>query len=402
MGGLIPPDATLINGHPGLPRAYLDHAATTPMLPEAVEAMLPFLSRTFGNPSGVHAESRTARTAIDDARQQVADLIGADLGEVVFTGSGTEADNLAVAGSLGARAAGGRPTGPVVCLAMEHHAVLNACRAAALRSGTELREVPTGSDGLVDLDALDDALTTDVALVSVMAVNNEVGTVQPIEAVARLVRRRSPNAILHTDAVQAAPWLDLAPLVALADLVVLSAHKFGGPKGVGVLVVGDGLPIEAVTRGGGQERERRSGTHNVAGIVATAAALQVTVDRRTETNAGVAALRGRLVDGLLATVPGSSETGDRRSKVAGNAHLTVDGVDSEELVILLDEAGVAASAGAACSSGALEPSHVLAAMGYDRRRARSGLRLSLGATTTEEEIDLALAVVPELVAGLRN
>jgi len=236
----------------------------------------------------------------------------------------------------------------------------------------------------------------------VMAVNNEVGTVQPIEAVARLVRRRSPNAILHTDAVQAAPWLDLAPLVALADLVVLSAHKFGGPKGVGVLVVGDGLPIEAVTRGGGQERERRSGTHNVAGIVAAAAALQVTVDRRTETNARVAALRDRLVDGLLATVPGSTETGDRRCKVAGNAHLTVEGVDSEELVILLDEAGVAASAGAACSSGALEPSHVLAAMGYDRRRARSGLRLSLGATTTEEEIDLALAVVPELVAGLRN
>jgi len=384
-------------------RAYLDHAATTPMLPEAVEAMLPYLAGTFGNPSGGHAESRRARTAVDDAREEVADLVGADLGEVVFTGSGTEADNLAVTGTLVAgRPGGGGLPGPVVCSAMEHHAVLHACRAAARHLGAELREVPTGPDGLIDLDALAVACTPDVSLVSVMAVNNELGTVQPFEAVARLVRRRSPGAVLHTDAVQAAPWLDLAPVVAAVDVTVLSAHKFGGPKGVGILVVRDGVRLEPVTHGGGQERDRRSGTHNVAGIVATATALSVTVSRRPEVGRRVAALRHRLADGLVDTVPGLVPTVGRSETVPGILHCTVDGVDGEELVILLDEAGVSASAGAACSSGALEPSHVLASMGLGADRARHGLRLSLGSTTTVADVDRALEVVPPVVAGLRH
>jgi cysteine desulfurase len=384
-------------------RAYLDHAATTPMHPEAVEAMLPWLSDAFGNPSGVHAESRRARTAVDDARQLVADLVGADLGEVVFTGSGTEADNLAVTGAVGATAARvpGRP-GPLVCAAMEHHAVLTTCRATAGRFGTELREVPSTADGLIDLDALADALAPDVSLVSVIAVTNEVGTVQPLEEVARLVRKRAPQAVLHTDAVQAAPWLDLSDLVALVDLAVLSAHKFGGPQGVGVLVARDGVPLEPVTRGGGQERDRRSGTHNVAGIVATATALAVTADRRAGTGVRVGTLRDRLADGLVGAVPEARRTGNPGRLVPGHLHLTVDGVDGEELVILLDEAGVSASAGAACSSGALEPSHVLASMGLDRAGARSGIRFSLGWTTTDAEVDHALAVVPGLVAGLRH
>ncbi len=384
-------------------RAYLDHAATTPMHPEAVEAMLPYLSGSFGNPSGVHAESRRARTAVDDARQLVADLVGADLGEVVFTGSGTEADNLAVTGAVGAIAARGPGApGPLVCAAMEHHAVLTTCRATARRFGTELREVPTTADGRLDLEALAEAVTPDVSLVSVMAVNNELGTVQPLEAVARLVRERAPEAVLHTDAVQAGPWLDLPACLPAADLVVLSAHKFGGPQGVGVLVVRGGTPLEPVTRGGGQERERRSGTHNVAGIVATATALAVTADRRVATGTRVGALRDRLADGLLAALPGCRRTGEPAHLVPGHLHLRVDGVDGEELVILLDEAGVSASAGAACSSGALEPSHVLASMGLDRAAARSGIRFSLGWTTTDAEVDHALAVVPGLVAGLRH
>jgi cysteine desulfurase len=388
-------------------RAYLDHAATTPMLPEAVEAMLPYLSGTFGNPSGSHEEARRARRAVDDAREQVAGLVGADLGEVVFTGSGTEADNLAVTGVLEAAAAvrtGGRPAvpGPVVCSAMEHHAVLEACRATARRLGVELREVPTDPRGLVDLEALAEACTPDVSLVSVMAVNNEIGTVQPLPAVARLVRRRSPDARLHTDAVQAAPWLDLADLTALADLTTLSAHKFGGPKGVGVLVVRDGVRLEPVVRGGGQERERRSGTHDVPGIVAAAAALALTVARRREVAGPVAGRRDRLVDGLLDRVPGSSETGDRADKVPGHAHLCIDGIDGEELVILLDDAGIASSAGAACSSGAVAPSHVLVSMGMDKDAARSGIRLTLGATTTDDEVDRVLDVVPGLVDGLRH
>jgi len=403
VGGLTPAGGSgRPAGQTGEVRAYLDHAATTPMHPEAVEAMLPYLSGTFGNPSGAHAESRRARVAVDDARERVADLVGADLGEVVFTGSGTEADNLAILGTLaGARPDGASP-GPVVCSAMEHHAVLEACRAAARHLGVEVREVPSDAAGLVDLGALANACTPDVSLVSVMAVNNELGTVQPLEEVARLVHRRSPGARLHTDAVQAAPWLDLAGLTALCDLTVLSAHKFGGPKGVGVLVVRDGVRLEPVAHGGGQERGRRSGTQDVAGIVATATALAVTAARRHRTCVSVASRRDRLADGLVAHVPGLSVTGDRSRTVPGHAHCTVDGVDGEELVILLDDAGIAASAGAACSSGAVEPSHVLASMGMDKDAARSGVRFSLGATTTDADVDRVLAVVPGLVAGLRH
>jgi cysteine desulfurase len=386
---------------PSEARAYLDHAATTPMAPEAVEAMLPFLTGTFANPSGSHLESRRARRAVDDARDQLAALLGADLGEIVFTSGGTEADNLAVMGGWEATETGGPPR-PVVCSAMEHHAVLNACVALARRTGAELRMVPPGKDGLIDLEALAEACTAEVGLVSVMAVNNEIGTVQPIDTVAEVVRQGSPSAVLHTDAVQAVPWLDVVPLTAACDLLALSAHKFGGPKGVGALVVTDGLALAPVAHGGGQERGRRSGTHNVGGIVAMAAALAVADADRLATWSRVAGLRDRLGDGLLASVPGAVETGDRAQKVAGNLHLRFAGVESEALVVLLDEAGVAASAGAACSSGAVEDSHVLLAMGMGHAEAGSGLRLSLGATTTGAEIDHALAVVPGAVAQLRD
>jgi cysteine desulfurase len=381
-------------------RAYLDHAATTPMLPEAVEAMLPFLGGAFGNPSGAHREARQARQAIDETRGQIASLLGVDAGSVVFTASGTEADNLAVVGAW--RAAAGRTPPPVVCSAMEHHAVLNTCRALAQRTGAELREVATGKDGLIDLEALSAACTPDVGLVSVMAVNNELGTIQPMGDVAALVRQSSPSAVLHSDAVQAVPWLDVGTLIPLVDLVSLSAHKFGGPKGVGLLVTGDGIPLQPLIHGGGQERERRSGTHNVAGIVATGKALAVTVARRTATVERVTALRDRLGDGLLRSVAGTVETGDRAHRVAGTVHMRFAGVESEALVLLLDEAGVAASAGAACSSGAVEVSHVLVSMGLRPDEASTGIRFSLGATTTGAVIDHALAVVPGAVAQLRD
>jgi cysteine desulfurase len=386
-------------------RAYLDHAATTPMRPEAVEAMLPYLSGDgmFANPSGSHRESRRARLAVDDARDQIAALLGADLGEVVFTGSGTEADNLAVTGTLVARSVpGGGRAGPIVCTAMEHHAVLNTCRAAAGPGSGGLREVRSDRSGIVDLDSLAEACTPDVRLVSVMAVNNEIGTIQPLDDVSRLVRTLSPEAVLHTDAVQAAPWLVMPPITAAVDLLSISAHKFGGPKGVGALVVRHGVPIEAVIRGGGQERERRSGTHNVAGIVAMAAALSATVADRADTATRVTGLRTRLVEGLLDSVAGAEETGDRAGKVPGHAHLRFAGVESEAMVVLLDDAGVAASAGAACSSGAVEPSHVLLAMGLDKEAAGSGVRFSLGATSTDADVDQVLAAVPGVVARLRN
>jgi cysteine desulfurase len=369
--------------------AYLDHAATTPMRPEAVEAMLPFLGERFGNPSGSHAVSRDAKKALEEARDTVAACLECEPGEVVFTGSGTEADNLAVLGVTSAR------PGTVVCSAIEHHAVLHASDAVGGRT------VPVGPDGVVDLQALGSALTPDVSVVSVMLANNEVGTIQPLAEVAGLVRRLAPNAVVHTDAVQAFAWLDVARLAGVADLVAIGAHKFGGPKGVGALVVRDGVRVSPMVHGGGQERDRRSGTHNVAGIVAMAAAMRVTVDQREATVARVAALRDRLADGLLATVDDSRETGDRRLKVAGNCHLTFGGVESEELLVLLDAAGVYASAGSACASGAMEPSHVLAAMGIDRGRALGSLRLSLGPTTTDADVDLALEAVPAAVVRLR-
>ena len=370
--------------------AYLDHAATTPVRPEAVAAMLPFLTEHFGNPSGSHAVARRAKAALEDARDEVADALGCAAREVVFTAGGTEADNLAIAGVVARR--GGRP----LCPASEHHAVLHTTTALG---GIV---VPVQADGIVDLDALADALRNaegGVSVVSVMLANNEVGTIQTLTDVIDVVAGRGA---VHTDAVQAMPWLDVATLAARADLVAISAHKFGGPKGVGALVVREGTKLDPILHGGGQEQDRRSGTHNLAGIVGMAAALRATVATRAETVERVAALRDRLVDGVLAAVPDARETGERRTKVAGNAHLRFPGVESESLLFLLDEAGVCASAGSACASGALEPSHVLVAMGVPEDEALGSLRLSLGTTTTAADVDLAIKVVPDAVARLRS
>jgi cysteine desulfurase len=234
-----------------------------------------------------------------------------------------------------------------------------------------------------------------------MLANNEVGTIQPLAQVADVVRQLAPHAVLHTDAVQAFPWLDVATVAAPADLVAVSAHKFGGPKGVGALVVREGVVLAPIIHGGGQERIRRSGTHNVAGIVAMAAAMQVTVADRERTVARVGRLRDRLADGLMAAIPDAQETGDRAVKVAGNCHLSFAGVESEALLVLLDAAGICASAGSACASGALEPSHVVTAMGVPRDRALGSLRLTLGPSTTDDDVDAALAAIPSAVGRLR-
>jgi len=356
---------------------------------EAVAAMLPFLTERFGNPSGAHAVARDARLALDEAREVVAFHLGCEPGDVVFTGGGTEADNLAIAG------AHARRPGRVVCSAVEHHAVLHATQALG---GTV---VPVDRRGVIDLDALADTLDADVTVVSVMLANNEVGTVQPLAEVAALVAAKAPQAVLHTDAVQAFPWLDVAVLAADAHLVAVSAHKFGGPKGVGALAVRSGAAVAPIIHGGGQERDRRSGTHNVAGIVAMAAAMEATSTKRAETVEHVGDLRDRLADGLVSAVPGAVETGDRTTKIAGNCHIRFDGIESEALLVLLDEAGLCASAGSACASGAIEPSHVLRAMGLTVTEAVSSVRFSLGATSTEVDVDLALKLVPDAVAQLR-
>jgi cysteine desulfurase len=368
--------------------------------------MLPWLTERFGNPSGSHSVARAARAAIDDARDVAAACLGVEPGGIVFTGGGTEADNLAILGAV-ARAEG---RAGVVCTAIEHHAVLHACRAASRAAaasggdpggGGPQSIVGVGTDGVIDLDALASALSADTAVVSVMLANNEVGTIQPLADVARIVRRKAPKAVLHTDAVQAFAWLDVAVSAAPADLVAVSAHKFGGPQGVGVLAVRGDVALAPIIHGGGQERDTRSGTHNVAGIVGMAAAMQATVVRRADDVSRVGALRDRLADGLLAAVGGASETGCRAAKIAGNCHLCFEGIESEALLVLLDTAGVCASAGSACASGAMEPSHVLAAMGIAKSQALGSLRMSLGAATTPDEVDVALKVVPDAVARLR-
>ncbi|HUV18499.1 MAG TPA: cysteine desulfurase family protein [Ilumatobacteraceae bacterium] len=373
---------------------YLDHAASTPMRAEAVEAMMPYLSELYANPSGSHRFARRARWAVDEARDTVANVVGCHPNEVVFTGCGTESDNMAITGAVARRG------GVAICPAVEHHAVLHVVE----HLGEHGRVVGVDSFGRVDLDELSAVLdaTPDVSIVSVMAVNNEVGTVTDIAEVARIVRRHAPGALLHTDAVQSACWLDLREIAPHVDLLSLSAHKFGGPKGVGVLIERGGPKVDPLIIGGGQERERRSGTHNTAGIVAAAVALDLTDRDRVEENTRLAILRDGLVAGLQERLDGVVETVPPEHKVAGSAHVCIAGIESEALLFLLDEAGVCASAASACASGAMEPSHVLAAMGVDRSVALGALRLTLGHTTTAADVDRAIDVVGSSVDQLRR
>ena len=368
------------------------------MRPEAIEAMLPFLADHPGNPSGSHGGARAAKTALEAARETVADVLGARPNEIVFTAGGTEADNLAVKG--GARAARRRGLDGVVTTAFEHKGVL----AAAHRlegEGFRVSEARVTAVGLVDVADLAGKLDSGTALVSVMAVNNEIGTIQPLLDIAAAVRAHAPQAVLHTDAVQAVPWVDVAILAGGWDLVAISGHKFGGPKGVGVLVVRGGVPLDAEIEGGGQERGIRAGTVNVAGVVALATALRITHERRAEEMRRIASMRDRLRDGLLSSISGAFVNGAPESTTAGHLHLGFPGVESEALLVMMDQRDLYAAAGSSCSSGATEISHVLAAMGMDRDAATSSIRLSLGYASTDADVDAALAIIPRAVAQLR-
>ena len=362
------------------------------MRAEAVEAMMPFFSEQYANPSGSHRFARRARQAVDEARDVVARVVGCRPNEVVFTGCGTESDNMAVAGAVSRRG------GLAVCPAAEHHAVLHVVEHLG---GTV---VSVDRFARVDLDVLARTLDaqTGVSVVSVMVVNNEVGTLNDLAEVARVVRRHAPGALLHTDAVQAACWVDLRDVTPHVDLLSLSAHKFGGPKGVGVLIERGGPKIDPLIIGGGQERERRSGTQNTAGIVATAVALDLTDRDRASENVRLGALRDQLVAGLRDRLDDVIETVPPEHKVSGSAHVCIAGIESEALLYLLDEADLCASAASACASGAMEPSHVLAAMGVDRSLALGALRLSLGHSSTEADVDRAVDVVGTAVERLRD
>ena len=370
--------------------AYLDHAATTPMRPAALEAMVEVLGTVHANPAGAHRAAREARRLVDESRDRVAEVLGVRSDEVVFTSGGTESDNHAIVGSVAAR------PGIAVCPAVEHHGVLDPVEHCGGRV------VGVDRTGRVDLDALEAALIAErAAVVSVMTVNNEVGTVTDLVAVSDLVRRVAPDAWLHTDAVQAASWIDLRTVTPLVDMVALSAHKFGGPKGCGILVMRRGTAPHPLLRGGGQERGHRSGTTDVASVVATAVALGETDVERADVTARVGALRDRLLAGLLA-LDGVESTVPAELSVPGIVHVCVEGVENEALLFLLDTAGVAASAASACASGAMEPSHVLAAMGVERQRAAGAVRFSLGHTTTAAEIDHAVDAVTDAIGRLRR
>ncbi len=377
-----------------MPHAYLDHAATTPMRPEAVAAMAPLLGQVFGNPSGSHRWAREARRHLDDARDRVAAIVGAKPAEIVFTSGGTEADNLAISGVVAVTG------GLAACSAVEHHAVLEPVRASG---GVT---VAVDSLGRLDLDALEVLLGAGppVAVVSAMTANNELGTVQSIGAIAAVIERVSPSTALHTDAVAAAPWLDLASHTAAANLVSLSGHKVGGPKGIGALVVRKGTRLVPLLRGGGQEQERRSGTPDVAGAVGFAAALTANAALRQATGVQTEALRDRLARGLLAAIPDAvvMSPADAADRTPATLHVCFPGVDREALLFLLDHAGIGASWGSSCSSGATERSHVMAAIGVPDALAAGALRLSLGWCSTDADVDAALLAVPAAIGQLRS
>lgn len=376
-------------------RVYLDHAATGPLHPAAGEAMQAWMGQRFGNPSGSHAAAREASAAVEAARDALASFLGVHAGGVVFTSGGTEADNLAVLGPLATR------RGAVVVSAVEHPAVAES----ALASGREVRVAEVGADGVVDFDKLRSVLDGEVAVVSVQLVNHETGVVQPVADLARRVHKWSPRALFHTDAVQGAAWMDLAEVCGEADLISVSGHKIGGPQGIGVTAIRGDVAIAATMHGGGQERERRSGTQNVAAIVGLAAAVTALTGEpggASARSARVAALRDRLAEGIAGQVQEVVLTAAGSERAPGHCHLRLPDLQSEEMLFLLDEQGVCASAGAACASGALEPSPVLMAMGVPKEDASSSLRLTLGPATTAGEVDLAVAAVADVVARLRG
>lgn len=382
-------------------RTYLDHAATTPPDPRVVEAMLPMFTRFWGNPSSIYFEGQEAHRAVDAARRLVAGLLGAAPREVVFTSGGTESDNAAIRGAAFAQRARGNGD-HIITTQVEHHAVLHTVEQLE-REGFRATYLPVDHDGRVDLPALEAALTPDTSVVSIMTANNEVGTVQPVAEVSRLVHERVPAAVVHTDAVQAAGALDITPAALGVDLLSIAAHKIYGPKGVGLLYIKNRTPWQPMLVGGSQEKERRAGTENVAGIAGLAAAMKLAWDEMPTRVAHARGLRDRLLYGLPERIPDTVITGptNPEARLPNNFSCCFRHVEGESVLLALDMAGIAASSGSACTTGALEPSHVLTAMGIDADLAHASLRLTVGQSTTDADIDRVLEELPGIVARLR-
>ena len=381
---------------------YLDHAGTTPTDPNVVEAMLPYFTQCYGNPSSIHTVGQEARFALDEARDRVAAVLNCRSREIVFTGGGTEADNEAIFGVATALQESGKH---VVTSSAEHHAVLHACQHLETL-GFEVTYLPVDSYGMVQPESVYNAVTGKTTLVTIMYANNEIGTVNPIGDISRAIKRRAGElgrtVAFHTDAVQAAGFLDLDVKTLGVDLMSLSGHKIYGPKGTGILFIRRTTPFLPLILGGGQERERRAGTENIPGIIGISAALEAANRQRLEHGAHCQALRDRIIDHITTQVPRVRLNGHPSQRLPNNVNFSFEGVEGEPVLLGLDMAGIAASSGSACSSGSLEPSHVLLALGQSAEVARGSLRITLGKYNSSEEVDYLLEKLPELIEKLRK
>ena len=383
-------------------RIYMDHAATTPVEERVLAAMMPYFSASFGNPSSIYSLAQDGRKALDESRDTVAAILGARSGEIAFTSGGTEADNLAIKGAaLALRSVGNH----IVTTAIEHHAVLHACEQLE-EFGFEVTYLPVDGDGMVSPDSVGAALTEQTVLVSVMLANNEIGTIQPVPEISRVVRERARRdgrtIVMHTDAVQGAGQLSLDVGELGVDLLSLSAHKFYGPKGTGALFVKRSTPLDPQIVGGGQERRRRSGTENVPGIVGLARALAIAEASRPVFVERISALRDHFIDRTLNEIPHAILNGPATDRLPNNANVRFDSVDGQLLLEALDEVGIAASSGSACTTSSWEPSHVLLAMGADQDAAAGSLRVTLGGDSAQAELDTVVDQLKRIVPALRG
>jgi cysteine desulfurase len=377
-------------------RVYFDHSATTRVLPEVFDAMTPFFLDKFGNSSSIHSFGREAKVALEDSRKHVANLLNADPAEVIFTSGGTESDNLAVKGVAMYK---GKMKGHIITTKVEHHAILEPCEFLK-RFGFEVTYIPVSSEGLVDPAEIERAIRNDTVLISVMMANNEIGTIQPIREIGGIAQSRSIP--FHTDAVQAIGKLPIDVKADNIDLLSLSAHKFHGPKGVGALYVRKGTKIEPILQGGGQERGLRSSTVNVAGAVGLGKAAEMAKRDLEPTAEKMKRLRDKMLRAVPELIPKSYVNGHKTKRLVNNAHFRFDFIEGEGLILQLDLKGIAASTGSACSTGSLEPSHVLLALGLTHQQAHGSLRITLGRENTEEEVDYLLEVLPGVVSKLRE
>lgn len=375
---------------------YMDHSATTPVRREVMDEMLPYFTEKFGNPSSIYTFARRSKSAVEDSRVKVANAIGALTEEIYFTGGGSEADNWALKGIAFANRSKGNH---IITSSIEHHAILNTCKYLE-KQGFEVTYLPVDKEGIIDIGELQRSITDKTILISIMTANNEIGTIQPIAEIGKIAKEN--GIYFHTDAVQAIGNVPIDVKDMNIDLLSLSAHKFYGPKGIGALYIKKGIKIDNIIHGGGQERNRRGGTENLSGVIGLGKAIELATRDIEGHNKKIIAMRDRLLDGIMDKIPYTKLNGHREKRLPGNINVSFEFIEGESLLLLLDGAGICASTGSACSSGSLDPSHVLLAIGLPHEKAHGSLRLSLGDLNTEEDVDYVLKVLPGIVERLRS